>query len=76
MSDFWVRKMKTYFQRIDFDKDGSITQKDFEGMAERFVKFEKLNEAKGKELKAKLLQVCVIRYSYTWILKHNSAAAA
>lgn len=57
MSDFWVRKMKTYFQRIDFDKDGSITQKDFEGMADRFVKFEKLDEAKGKELKAKLIQV-------------------
>jgi Ca2+-binding EF-hand superfamily protein len=57
MSDFWVRKMKTYFQRIDFDKDGAITQKDFEGMAERFVKYEKLDETKGKELRAKLLQV-------------------
>jgi len=57
MSDFWVRKMKTYFQRIDFDKDGAITQKDFEGMADRFVQREKLDGAKGKELKAKLLQV-------------------
>jgi len=56
MSDFWVRKMKTYFQRIDFDKDGAITQKDFEGMAERFVKREKLDDARGKELKTKLLQ--------------------
>jgi len=56
MSDFWVRKMKTYFQRIDFDKDGAITQKDFEGMAERFVTREKLDEARGKELKNKLLQ--------------------
>ena len=51
-----MRKMKTYFQRIDFDKDGAITQKDFEGMAERFVKREKLDEARGKELKNKLLQ--------------------
>ena len=57
MSDFWVRKMKTYFQRIDFDKDGAITQKDFEGMADRFVKREKLDESRGKELKTKLLQV-------------------
>jgi len=56
MSDFWVRKMKTYFQRVDFDKDGVITQKDFEGMAERFVKREKLDDARGKELKTKLLQ--------------------
>jgi hypothetical protein len=57
MSDFWVRKMKTYFQRIDFDKDGAITQKDFEGMADRFVSSEKLDEKRGAELKAKLLQV-------------------
>jgi len=57
MSDFWVRKMKTYFQRIDFDKDGSITQKDFEGMADRFVSSEKLDEKRGAELKGKLLQV-------------------
>jgi len=57
MSDFWVSKMKTYFQRIDFDKDGAITQKDFEGMAERFVSREKLDAVKGAELKAKLIQV-------------------
>jgi len=57
MSEFWIRKMKTYFQRIDFDKDGAITQKDFEGMAERFVKCEKLDAAKGKDLHTKLLQV-------------------
>lgn len=30
--------MKTYFNRIDFDKDGAITRKDFESMAERFSK--------------------------------------
>lgn len=57
MSDFWIRKMKTYFQRIDFDKDGAITQKDFEAMADRFVSSEKLSEERGKELKGKLLQV-------------------
>jgi len=49
--------MKTYFTRIDFDKDGSITQKDFEGMADRFVQFEKLDATKGAELKKKLLEV-------------------
>jgi Ca2+-binding EF-hand superfamily protein len=57
MSDFWVRKMKTYFQRIDFDKDGAITQKDFEGMAERFVSAEKLDKTRGEDLRKKLLQV-------------------
>lgn len=57
MSDFWTKKMKTYFARIDFDKDGSITQKDFEGMAKRFIESEKLDEKKGADLKDKLLQV-------------------
>lgn len=42
MSDFWLRKMRTYFSRIDFDKDGAITRKDFEGMADRFIKSGKL----------------------------------
>ena len=60
MSDFWVRKMKTYFQRIDFDKDGAITQKDFEGMADRFVAREKLDDERGKELKTKLLQASAL----------------
>ena len=63
MSDFWVRKMKTYFHRIDFDKDGSITQKDFEAMAERFVTSEKLDAKRGGDLRAKLLQVRAFFFS-------------
>jgi len=46
--------MKTYFQRIDFDKDGSITRKDFEGMGERFVEAEKLDATAGASIKDKL----------------------
>jgi len=57
MSDFWVHKMKTYFTRIDFDKDGTITRKDFEGMAERFAESEKLSKERSAELKTKLVQV-------------------
>ena len=57
MSDFWLRKMRTYFTRIDFDKDGSITQKDFEAMAKRFIESEKLDAKRGQELKDKLLQI-------------------
>jgi Ca2+-binding EF-hand superfamily protein len=29
--------MRTYFQRIDFDKDGNITRNDFTAMADRFA---------------------------------------
>ena len=37
MSDSWMRKIATYFNTIDFDKDGSITLSDFEGMAQRVM---------------------------------------
>lgn len=57
MTEFWVRKMRTYFDRIDFDKDGVITRSDFEGMADRFIESERLDPGRGKELKDKLIQV-------------------
>jgi len=57
MSDFWIRKMKTYFNRIDFDKDGSITRKDFEGMGARFVEADKLDAAAGETMKGKLVEI-------------------
>jgi Ca2+-binding EF-hand superfamily protein len=57
MSEFWTRKMRTYFTRIDFDKDGSITQKDFEAMATRFIESEKLDAKRGADLRHKLIEI-------------------
>ena len=62
MSEFWTRKMKTYFNRIDFDKDGSITRKDFEGMGERFVEADKLDATAGAAMKSKLVEVSALEY--------------
>lgn len=53
----WERKMKTYFKRIDFDKDGSITRKDFEGMAERFIATPDFNKDHADDLKKTLTAV-------------------
>ena len=50
--------MKTYFNRIDFDKDGAITRKDFEGMAERF--------AKESEMKAEHAKVLMDSLTGVW----------
>merc|ERR1711988_1606272 len=55
MSDFWLQKMRTYFDRIDFDKDGAIARKDFEGMAERFS--EKLDATKAADLKTTITNI-------------------
>ena len=60
MSDFWQRKMKTYFNRIDFDKDGSITRNDFEGMAKRFVETGKLSGDRQDDMMKTLTAVSSI----------------
>lgn len=57
MSDFWLKKMRTYFQRIDFDKDGAITRKDFEGMAERVIETGKLQGDQQEDLRRTLTAV-------------------
>jgi len=55
MSEFWLQKMRTYFDRIDFDKDGAITRADFEGMAKRFA--DKLDASKAKDLTTNITNV-------------------
>ena len=56
-------KMRTYFARIDFDKDGSITRKDFEGMATRFAS--ELSKEKADDLKTTLTNVSTFFYLET-----------
>ena len=57
MSEHWNRKMRTYFKRIDFDGDGEITQKDFQGMAERFIKVGGLQDAEANQRRGNIDQV-------------------
>ncbi len=72
MSEFWQKKMRTYFQRIDFDHDGAITKKDFEGMADRFIKTGKFDDKKAADLTATLLSVsssvfsCFVTETASW----------
>eukprot|EP00178_Gracilaria_changii_P017956 TRINITY_DN51246_c0_g1_i1.p1 TRINITY_DN51246_c0_g1~~TRINITY_DN51246_c0_g1_i1.p1 ORF type:complete len:178 (+),score=31.74 TRINITY_DN51246_c0_g1_i1:63-596(+) len=63
MSDFWLRKMRTYFQRIDFDKDGAITRRDFEGMAQRFKETGKLSAEHAGHLDTDLMNIWGIMHS-------------
>jgi len=57
MSAHWLQKMRTYFERIDFDKDGAITRADFEGMASRFAKDGALDAGKAADLMSTLTGV-------------------
>lgn len=56
--------MRTYFERIDFDKDGAITRKDFEAMAERFIKTGELKEEQQKDLHSTCVGVSI--FSKYW----------
>ena len=49
--------MKTYFNRFDFDKDGSITRDDFEGMAKRFAETGKLSRDRQDDMMQTLTAV-------------------
>ena len=49
MSDIWLRKMRTFFRKLDFDNDGVVHRKDFVGMVERLGDLEKF-DPKQKEI--------------------------
>ena len=57
MSEIWLQKLTTFFKRLDFDGDGSLTKKDFFGMADRFTKQGNYNEEEAKAFKDKFLEV-------------------
>ena len=37
MSEFWARKIRTYFSKIDVNSDGFISKKDAEAMADNLT---------------------------------------
>ena len=43
--------------RFDVDNDGEVTVKDFEAVAEKLIASRHLDEKRGTELKAKIIQV-------------------
>lgn len=43
MSEFWARKVRTYFSVIDTNSDGFISKKDAEGMVDKLADQEKIS---------------------------------
>ena len=72
MSEFYLRKMRTFFHHLDYDGDNSITQKDFEDIAHRFIAKGTLSKEKGDELMDKLIKVCALHnFSEFLSLEHS-----
>ena len=63
MSDIWERKIRTFFHRLDFDNDGTLTRAEFwkfgDGIAER----EKFDPKQKEVLKKYLDDVSILEYS-------------
>lgn len=50
MSAHWVRKMTTYFNALDIDKDGFLSKDDFIKMSNCFTKNENASAERSKQL--------------------------
>ena len=63
MSDLWSRKIRTFFQRIDYDGDGVLTIKDCEGLAEGFITTGNLEGQEADNLRHSIHKVNTARGS-------------
>ena len=54
---YHLRKMRTRVARLDVDKDGVVSRKDFELMSERMCEYSNLSEAQAKRVRAGFLKV-------------------
>ncbi len=53
-SEFWIRKMRTHFDRVDVNGDGVVTAADFEQMADRFIDAGGLDNQGAESLRSHL----------------------
>ena len=57
MSEFLVRKLKTYFKQMDLNHDGYVSLKDFKEMIERHCDNEKADATEREKTVACLVKV-------------------
>jgi len=51
MSEFWTRKIRTYFNKVDINNDGFISKKDVEGSADTLADQENLSPEQRAKIK-------------------------
>ena len=66
MSEFWKRKMRTYFHSFDQNKAGVISKAEWVGKATTFANFEKADKQKEEHVKTQLQNVrCIVDFGLT-----------
>ena len=69
MSEFWQRKIRTHFDRLDVDKDGIVSKSDFELLAQRFCAGEKADPIKQEQLRECMIDVSW--FNYRTFMRYN-----
>lgn len=57
LGPFWERKISNWVNRIDLDKDGVISLKEFEWLSDRYLNVSKCSEEEANELRTGLRQI-------------------
>jgi len=57
MSEFWARKVRTLFSKVDINNDGLISKKDAEGLADNLADVENLSPERRALIKDNLVKV-------------------
>jgi len=55
--EFWERKCRTYFSRLDLNDDGKLSKSDYEMLADRYQKLAKADELKAKQIIRRILNL-------------------
>ena len=61
MSEFWARKVRTFFHTVDVNDDGLISKKDAEGLADNLADVEHLSPERRALIKDNFVKVnCLV----------------
>jgi len=55
--DLWKRRIRTFYNVLDFDHDNKFTEADMDAIADRYIKLGKLDEVTGKQVRRKLIGI-------------------
>jgi len=73
--EFWERKMKMFFKRLDFNRNGELTWEDYRLRADRFIELGKLEDHRAREVREKYLQVWTDNFEQKTNLKRINEQA-
>jgi hypothetical protein len=53
-SPYWESKIRHYFSILDTDKDGKLTENDFQLLGDRYIEYTQVDDRRAKKVRAKI----------------------